>query len=289
MSRNLSACLSAAQERSEHGLGYPRFVEREFKKYLDCGQLRQGLVRVKCADCPNEKLVAFSCKGRGICPSCTARRMSNTAAHMVDKVLPALPYRQWVLSFPKRVRFRLATDHDLLSRVLDIALRKVFAWQRRAARRLGITAPMCGAIGFVQRFGSLVNLNCHFHNILPDGVFTENNNGDVVFRPVPPPTKRDEAKVHAQNVVRAVNHSEDRFRDSEEQFYSLTTRLSSREAGAMGHSDLEQLIEKEGRELMRRLFQDHLGLRAQRENERGLTGPVVGAEGEQRTHQRRET
>ncbi len=86
--------------------------------------------------------------------------------------------------------------------------------------------------------------------------------------------------MHAQNVVRAVNHSEDRFRDSEEQFYSLTTRLSSREAGAMGHSDLEQLIEKEGRALMRRLFQDHLGLRAQRENERGLTGPVVGAEGE---------
>tara|TARA_R110002096_G_scaffold436051_2_gene666265 strand:+ start:4878 stop:5057 length:180 start_codon:yes stop_codon:yes gene_type:complete len=50
---------------------------------------------------------------------------------------------------------------------------------------------MCGAIGFVQRFGSLLNLNCHFHNILPDGVFAQNNNGDVVFRPVPPPSKRD--------------------------------------------------------------------------------------------------
>jgi len=117
--------------------------------------------------------------------------MSNTAAHMVDNVLPALPYRQWVLSVPRRVRFLLATDHVLLSQVLDMALRKVFAWQKRAARRLGITNPMCGAIGFVQRFGSLLNLNCHFHNILPDGVFAQNNNGDVVFRPVPPPTKRD--------------------------------------------------------------------------------------------------
>lgn len=76
--------------------------------------------------------------------------MSNTAAHMVDNVLPALPYRQWVLSVPRRVRFLLATDHDLLSRVLDMALRKVFAWQKRAARRLGIADPMCGAIGFVQ-------------------------------------------------------------------------------------------------------------------------------------------
>ena len=110
---------------------------------------------------------------------------------MVDNVLPALPYRQWVLSVPRRVRFLLATDHDLLSRVLDMALRKVFAWQKRAARRLGITDPMCGAIGFVQRFGSLLNLNCHFHNILPDGVFAQNNNGEVVFRPVPPPTKRN--------------------------------------------------------------------------------------------------
>ncbi|MCP4449180.1 MAG: hypothetical protein GY811_28190 [Myxococcales bacterium] len=54
-----------------------------------------------------------------------------------------------MLSVPRRVRFLLATDHDLLSRVLDMALRKVFAWQKRAARRRGITAPMCGAIGFV--------------------------------------------------------------------------------------------------------------------------------------------
>jgi hypothetical protein len=65
VSRNMSACLSAAEERSEHGFGYPAFVGREFKKFLDCGQLRQGFVRVKCADCPNERLVAFSCKGRG--------------------------------------------------------------------------------------------------------------------------------------------------------------------------------------------------------------------------------
>ena len=59
MTRNLDACLTAAQERSEHGFGYPAFIEREFRKYLDCGQLRRGFVRVKCADCPNERLVAF--------------------------------------------------------------------------------------------------------------------------------------------------------------------------------------------------------------------------------------
>ena len=160
VTRNLDACLTAAQERSEHGFGYPAFVEREFRKYLACGQLRRGFVRVKCAECPNERLVAFSCKGRGFCPSCTARRMTDSAAHLIDHVLPALPYRQWVLSVPRRVRILLAIDHDLLSAVLDMVLRKIFAWQKRRARRLSVTDPMCGAIAFVQRFGSLLNLNC---------------------------------------------------------------------------------------------------------------------------------
>jgi hypothetical protein len=36
-----------------------------------------------------------SCKGRGVCPSCNTRRMAETAAHLVDHVLPRLPVRQW--------------------------------------------------------------------------------------------------------------------------------------------------------------------------------------------------
>jgi hypothetical protein len=43
-------------------------------------------------------LLSLKAPTGGFCPSCTARRMSSTAAHLVDQVLPALPYRQWVLS-----------------------------------------------------------------------------------------------------------------------------------------------------------------------------------------------
>ena len=96
-------------------------------------------------------------------------------------------------------------------------------------------------------------------------------------------------QAHAVVEEKAVAYPKAAFGDSEEQFHSLTARLQSTETEAMRHSDLEQLIEMEGRELMRRLLQDHLRLRAQREAERGLTGPVVGAEGEGRTHQRPET
>jgi Transposase zinc-binding domain len=41
-----------------------------------------------------EKLVAFSCKKRGFCPSCGGRRMAETAALLSDEVLPERPLRQ---------------------------------------------------------------------------------------------------------------------------------------------------------------------------------------------------
>jgi hypothetical protein len=40
-----------------------------------------------CHDCGEELLLPFSCKLRGICPSCNTRRMSNTAAHLMDHVI----------------------------------------------------------------------------------------------------------------------------------------------------------------------------------------------------------
>ena len=57
-----------------------------------------GFLRLRCEDCGHEKLVAFSCKRRGFCPSCGARRMAETTAHLVDQVVPQVPVRQWVLS-----------------------------------------------------------------------------------------------------------------------------------------------------------------------------------------------
>jgi hypothetical protein len=80
--------------------GLPRFVVRELRAYLECGQLSRGFCRVRCTSCGEEILVAFSCKRRGFCPSCCGRRMSDLAAHLVDRVLPEVPIRQWVLSVP---------------------------------------------------------------------------------------------------------------------------------------------------------------------------------------------
>jgi L-Ala-D/L-Glu epimerase len=55
----------------------PRFVQNEFEAYLKCGLLEHSLMRVRCTECHREKFVAFSCKRRGFCPSCGARRMAT--------------------------------------------------------------------------------------------------------------------------------------------------------------------------------------------------------------------
>jgi hypothetical protein len=79
---------------SVQGKQLPGYVIREFDDYLKCGRLGHGFLRVRCDTCHHEKLVAFGCKRRGFCPSCGARRRVDSAAHLVDEVLPKRPVRQ---------------------------------------------------------------------------------------------------------------------------------------------------------------------------------------------------
>ncbi len=125
----LETFLAAAREKSAHGRGLPAFVERDLRAYLASGMLARGFARVRCPGCGFERLVAFSCKTL-VCPSCAARRMEDGADHLVRNVLPPVPVRQWVLSFPRRVRFLAARHPALASRLLDVFTR----WSPRRTR-----------------------------------------------------------------------------------------------------------------------------------------------------------
>ena len=96
----------------------PTSVKEEFEAYLKCGRLEHGFLRVKCEVCRHKKLVAFSCKRRGFCPSCSARRMAETAAHLADHVLLEQPVRQWVVSFLYPLRFLFATRPAVFTKSL---------------------------------------------------------------------------------------------------------------------------------------------------------------------------
>ncbi len=192
----LETFLARAQAR-EHPV--PRFVERELRGFLRCGILAHGFVRVHCDGCGLDRVVAFSCKGRGFCPSCGGRRMADTAAHLVDRVLPEVPLRQWVLSLPFALRYRLAYDAPLTSAVLGVFVRTVFAsLRRRARKRWGVARGQCGAVTFVQRFGDALNLNVHFHSLLSDGVYAPGPGGALRFHPLPPPEDAEVERVVGQ-------------------------------------------------------------------------------------------
>jgi hypothetical protein len=172
--------------------GLPGFVRREFEAYLRCGILAHGFLRVRCERCGDTTVVAFSCRGRGFCPSCGGRRMSELAAHLVERVLPRVPIRQWVFTVPVPVRYQLAFDAALTRAVLRVFLRTVFGWQRRRATRRGLPDARGGAVTAIQRFGGALNTNVHFHSLVFDGVYTRATpTARPVFHRLPPPTEAD--------------------------------------------------------------------------------------------------
>ncbi|MBK7156209.1 MAG: transposase zinc-binding domain-containing protein [Sandaracinaceae bacterium] len=57
-----------------------------------------GSARFRCDDCAQSRLLALSGKRRAFCPRCVGRKVADTAKHLVEDVLPPVPYRQWVLS-----------------------------------------------------------------------------------------------------------------------------------------------------------------------------------------------
>ena len=136
----------------------PRHVRRAFGGFLDCGVLSKGFLRVRCPECKEESLVAFSCKDRTFCPSCTGRRAADTAAHLVDAVLPHVPTRQWVLALPPDLHARASRDPTLEAGLLRIFAEELEGFLRATTK--AFARGRGGNVTFVQHFGSSLNLNC---------------------------------------------------------------------------------------------------------------------------------
>jgi hypothetical protein len=186
----------------------PRFIEQELRAYFRCGILAHGFLRLHCDACGHDRLVPFSCKRRGFCPSCGGRRMADTAAYLVDCVLPEVPIRQWVLTLPYPLRYRCAYDAALTSEILRAFLRALFsALRRRAKSQWDTPRGQCGSVTFIQRFGSALNLNLHFHTLALDGVYTCDKGNATRFLPLSPPSPDEVARVlagRARRIARLV-------------------------------------------------------------------------------------
>ncbi len=192
---NLETLLGAIDDGAI-AVRVPKHARKELHAYLDCGLLCRGFARLKCRACDETRLVAFSCKGRGFCPSCMGRRMNATAANLIERVLPpSTPLRQCVLTFPFPWRPRLAQEREAcpwgtancsadsprsswIARSLAWATVQAF-YARRAAHE-GNLGAKTGAVSGVQGTSSDLRLNPHLHTIALDGAWSEQGN-ELVF------------------------------------------------------------------------------------------------------------
>jgi hypothetical protein len=132
------------------------------------------------------------------------------------------------LTLPYPLRYRCAYDTKLMSEILNLFLRTLFASLRPRARRQGVLGRLqCGSVSFLQRFGSAINLNCHIHTLALDGVYEVAENGPTRFHPLPPPDDEEVGRV----VVRVA--------------HNLAKHLKKHGFGQIGDpSDLDPLAEQ---------------------------------------------
>jgi hypothetical protein len=189
----------ASLDDDPNAKGLPAYVQREFDDYLQCGILAHGFLRLGCESCKKEVLLAFSCKRRGFCPSCSGRRMAQTAAHLVESVMPWVPTRQWVVSVPMPLRYWMASSRDLMTQVHTTIRTTIAPCYVNQAVKRGIERHKVqpGSVSFVQRFGNSMNLHLHFHIVFLEGVCLDRS--DQALKPrfvtAEPPSDADVAMV----------------------------------------------------------------------------------------------
>ena len=92
------------ESRFEKEYGFFRPIVKEaVERYLDCGNPRCGFARIRCADCREERLLMFSCRTRGFCPSCHAKRIEEWGEWMRETLLLDVPHRQIVFTIPTSI------------------------------------------------------------------------------------------------------------------------------------------------------------------------------------------
>ena len=187
---NAETFLAHHEQRFQPEYGYLRpEVQSTLEELIACGDFRFGLARVKCRDCGDEMFIPLSCRRRGCCASCAAKRQLIFTERVLEEVLPDVPCRQWTFSLPKALRVSFRYDGVLSKELSQIVVREVTRYVR------AVTGHPDLAPGFVvvdQTFGTLPDsYHPHEHICATDGGFTPAG----VFVPLPRVRKKDVAAI----------------------------------------------------------------------------------------------
>ncbi len=166
------------EERFERRFGFWRgFVDEQVRRYLDCGLYENGFARIRCPECAEEYLLAFSCKTRELCPSCAAKRAA-TAALLAEDVLEEVAHAQWVFVIPKMLRPYFLHHRELLGELSRAAWETVLDLMIAA---VGDATFRPGMVAVVQTAGDMGNWQPHLHALVSRGGWTR----DGEWMPVP--------------------------------------------------------------------------------------------------------
>ncbi len=158
--------LAEYERRFEKEYGYFRPIVKEVvERYLDCGNPKCGFARIRCPDCGEERLLMFSCRTRGFCPSCHAKRLEEWGEWMRETLLLDVPHRQVVFTIPKRLRVFFKYKRKLLGDLCRLALR---ALTRYFEVETG-SALTAGVVAAIQTFGDRINFHPHLHFLVTEG------------------------------------------------------------------------------------------------------------------------
>ena len=150
--------LSEYESRFEKEYGFLRPVIKEVvERYLDWGNPRCGFARIRCPSCGEERLLMFSCRSRGFCPSCHAKRLEEWGEWMRETLLLNVPHRQVVFTIPRMLRIFFKYNRRVLGDLCQAACEALLKYfQAVFGKEL---RP--GAVASIQTFGQKINLHPH--------------------------------------------------------------------------------------------------------------------------------
>jgi hypothetical protein len=169
LSHHFDEFLEAYKERFQPRYGFLRpIIPEVVEKFLECGDLVRGFARIRCDHCKEERLLAFSCKGRWFCPSCHQKKVQLFGALLAESILYPVPHRHFVFGIPKMLRPYFRYDRDLLKDLCRVAHECLIEFLRTS---LGLPEGVPGIVMAIHTFGEYLDFHPHLHALVADGLF----------------------------------------------------------------------------------------------------------------------
>ncbi len=129
----------------------------------------ENRIRVFCDGCGHDYFVAFSCRMRVACPSCSTKR-SILFGEKIRELVRPISHLHVTFTIPKILRAWFRRNRKLLKRMVQSA-----NWAIRVyfIESLGITDGCTGGIYCVHSHGKYFNHHPHVHALVPAGIMRE--------------------------------------------------------------------------------------------------------------------